>query len=187
MVIDGGKGQLSAALAALRDQGYGDRSAPFTVIALAKQRRPSAGPHPGRAGEGSSSEGSLGSNPGGNAQGSGEPDRVFLPRVKDPLRLRPNTAELFLLSRIRDEAHRFAIAYHRKLRRRRALGGALREVAGVGAQRARLLLRHFGSLKRIRAASVEELAAVPGMTRRVAEAVRRFFGGAAATNSKTQA
>jgi excinuclease ABC subunit C len=103
------------------------------------------------------------------------PDRVFLPRVKDPVVLRPNSAELHLLARLRDESHRFAITYHKLLRARRVLRSVLEDVPGVGPGRRRALLRHFGSLKRVRAASLDELAAAPGMSRRAAEAVHRYL------------
>ena len=103
------------------------------------------------------------------------PDRVFLRNVKDPIKLRPSSTELLLLARLRDEAHRVANAFHRQLRKRRALRSALEAVPGVGSKRKRLLLRHFGSVKKIKAASLDEIAAVPGMTRRSAEAVKRFL------------
>ena len=67
--------------------------------------------------------------------------------AKDPIKLRPNSAELFLLTRIRDEAHRFAITFHKKLRRRRTLRSALEDVPGVGQKRKRELLKFFGSLQ----------------------------------------
>src|SRR4029077_3344362 len=91
--------------------------------------------------------------------------------------LRPNSAEMFLLSRIRDEAHRFAVTFHKKLRRRRTLRSALEDVPGVGQKRKRELLKHFGSLKKVRAATVEELLQAPGMSRAAAEAVVRYFQG----------
>ncbi|HEY3357834.1 MAG TPA: helix-hairpin-helix domain-containing protein, partial [Polyangia bacterium] len=103
------------------------------------------------------------------------PDRVYLPRVKDPVALRPNSAELFLLARIRDESHRFAITYHKQLRGRRTLRSALEDVPGIGPGRRRALLRHFGSLRRVRAATLDELSAAPGMSRPAAEAVHRFL------------
>ena len=87
--------------------------------------------------------------------------------------LRQNTSELFLLQRIRDEAHRFAITYHRKLRDRRTLRSALDAVPGVGAGRRRALLRHFGSLKGVREAGLEELTEVPGVSRELAERIQR--------------
>jgi excinuclease ABC subunit C len=73
------------------------------------------------------------------------------------------------LQRIRDEAHRFAITYHRQLRRKAATGSALEDVPGIGPKRRQALLAEFGSLDGIRQADVEELAAVPGMTRSAAE------------------
>src|SRR5207248_3913836 len=105
-----------------------------------------------------------------DAEGTKQPDRVFLPNAKDPIKLRPNSAELFLLARVRDEAHRFAVTFHKKLRRRRTLRSALEDVPGVGGMRKKMLLSTLGSLKKIKSASVEELAAVPGMNLKAAEA-----------------
>ncbi len=99
------------------------------------------------------------------------PDRVFLPHAKDAIPIRPNTAEMFVLQHLRDEAHRFAITFHRQQRKRLTLRSALSDIPGIGDGRQRLLLRHFGSLKKIRESSLEDLAAVPGMTRKAAEAV----------------
>jgi excinuclease ABC subunit C len=107
------------------------------------------------------------------------PERVFLPGRKDPVVLRQNSAELFLLARLRDEAHRFAITFHRKLRRERNFQSVLEEIPGVGEGRKKALLRHFGSLKRVRDASAEELAQVEGFGPRQAQAVRDFFHGGA--------
>lgn len=150
LVVDGGKGQLNQALAALADVGIAITAEKgFDVIGLAKERDDTAG----------------------NAQ----PDRVFLRNRKDPIKLRPNTAELYLLSRIRDEAHRFANTFHQQQRKRSTLRSSLDDIPGIGAKRRRELLRHFGSLKAIRQASAEDLAAVAGMSRKAAEAVRRFF------------
>jgi excinuclease ABC subunit C len=78
---------------------------------------------------------------------------------------------MFVLQQLRDEAHRFAITFHRSQRRRLTLRSALAAIPGIGATRQRVLLRTFGSLKKIREASLEDLAAVPGMTRKAAEAV----------------
>src|SRR5262249_53063102 len=124
----------------------------FDVIALAKERT--------------------------DVAGSDHPDRVFLRNIKDPLQLRPNSTELFLLARIRDEAHRFANTFHQKLRKKRTLRSALEDVPGVGPKRQRELLKHFGSLKKIKAASLDEIAGAPGMNRATAEAVKKFFGEA---------
>ncbi len=99
------------------------------------------------------------------------PDRVFLAHAKDAILIRPNSAEMFVLQHLRDEAHRFAITFHRSQRKRLTLRSALAEIPGIGDTRQRLLLRHFGSVKKIREASREDLAAVPGVTRTAADAV----------------
>ena len=78
---------------------------------------------------------------------------------------------MFVLQALRDEAHRFAVSFHRGQRRRLTLRSALASIPGIGPSRQRQLLRHFGSIKRVREASVDELASVPGMTRPAAEAV----------------
>ncbi|NMB76844.1 MAG: excinuclease ABC subunit UvrC [Myxococcales bacterium] len=106
-------------------------------------------------------------------------ERVFLPGRKNPIRLRPESDELFLLSRIRDEAHRFAGAYHRALRRAATLKSGLEEIPGVGPTLRRRLLLRFGSLRRVRQAPAEELARVPGVTVQLAKRIARFLGGAA--------
>ena len=80
-----------------------------------------------------------------------------------------------LLRKLRDEAHRFALTYHRKLRDKRFSGSALEEIPGVGPRRKRLLLRTFGSLEGIRRATAEEIASVPTMTKRLAEQVRDYL------------
>jgi len=110
------------------------------------------------------------------------PERVFLPGRKDPVVLRQNSAELFLLTRLRDEAHRFAITFHRRLRRGRMLQSVLESIPGIGDGRRRALLRHFGSLKKVREASAEALAEVEGLGSRQAKVVFDFFhpAGAAA-------
>jgi excinuclease ABC subunit C len=79
------------------------------------------------------------------------------------------------LERLRDEAHRFAIIYHRKLRGRSQVASALTAIPGIGPQRRRLLLRHFGSVGRLKSASLDELMAVPGLSGKQAEAVCRHF------------
>jgi excinuclease ABC subunit C len=99
------------------------------------------------------------------------PDRVFLAHAKDAILIRPNSAEMFILQHLRDEAHRFAVTFHRSQRRRLTLRSALAEIPGIGETRQRLLLRHFGSVKKIREASLEDLTGVPGMTRASAVAV----------------
>ncbi len=150
-VIDGGKGQLNVALTVLKEFNLADR---IDAIGLAKQHV---------------------LNDGHQATVVKSDERVFLPNRKDPVVLPRNSAALFLLVRIRDEAHRFAITYNRDLRRRARLRSVLDDVEGIGPVRRRALLRHFGSLKRIREASVAELAAVKGMNQELAAEVRRHL------------
>jgi excinuclease ABC subunit C len=103
-------------------------------------------------------------------------EEVWLPGEADPVIL-PRTSEgLYLLQRIRDEAHRFAISYHRQKRSTRMTSSALDDVAGLGRARRTALLKHFGSLRRIRAASVEELTEVPGVGPSTARAVLTALG-----------
>ena len=82
---------------------------------------------------------------------------------------------LYLIQRIRDEAHRFAITYHRKLRGKRNMVSVLDHIVGIGPKRRQALWAHFGTLAKIKAAGVEELASAPGMNRPAAEAVHNFF------------
>ena len=99
-------------------------------------------------------------------------EEVWLPGEPDPLIL-PRTSEaLYLLQRVRDEAHRFAITYHRQKRSTGMLVSLLDDVPGLGESRRKALMKQFGSLKRLRAASIEELMTVPGIGRRTAEAVQ---------------
>ncbi|HYG57376.1 MAG TPA: excinuclease ABC subunit UvrC [Symbiobacteriaceae bacterium] len=93
------------------------------------------------------------------------------------IRLPRGSQALFLLQRVRDEAHRFAITYHRKLHRKAAAHSRLDDVPGIGPKRKKELLKAFGSVKKIREATVEELAALPGMSRDVAERVLEHLGG----------
>jgi excinuclease ABC subunit C len=99
-------------------------------------------------------------------------EEVWLPGESDPVIL-PRTSEaLYLLQRVRDEAHRFAITYHRQKRSTSMLVSMLDDVPGLGESRRKALMKQFGSLKRLRAATVDELMAVPGIGRRTAEAVQ---------------
>ncbi|HJW49347.1 MAG TPA: excinuclease ABC subunit UvrC, partial [Candidatus Limnocylindria bacterium] len=121
VILDGGKGQLSAGLSALADAGR----LQIPIAALAKER-----------------------------------EELFVPNRPDPIVL-PRTAQgLYLVQRIRDEAHRFAVTYHQKVRSRRAVRSILDDIAGVGPARKRALLRKFGSVRAMQEAPVEELAAV---------------------------
>jgi excinuclease ABC subunit C len=98
-------------------------------------------------------------------------ERVFVPGQSNPLILRRNSNALFLLQRVRDEAHRFAITYHKKLRSKQTLYSALDRIPGVGGVRKRALLRAFGSIKRIGEASVAELLKVANMNERLAQEI----------------
>lgn len=100
---------------------------------------------------------------------------VFLPGQKEPLAFPRNSSSLKLLQQVRDEAHRFALAYHRSLRDRGTVNSLLEEIPGIGEKRQKILLTCFGSLERIKKASREELLAVPGLDRRTAEAVYQYF------------
>ncbi|SDH19646.1 Excinuclease ABC subunit C [Lentzea fradiae] len=104
----------------------------------------------------------------------GEPDPVILPRTSDAL---------YLLQRVRDEAHRFAIAYHRQKRSKRMTASELDGVPGLGETRKAALLKHFGSVKKLRQATVDEISGVPGVGRRTAEAVVASLATPAATSS----
>ncbi|MEU6081838.1 excinuclease ABC subunit UvrC [Streptomyces sp. NPDC047108] len=106
-------------------------------------------------------------------------EEVWLPGQDDPVVL-PRTSEgLYLLQRIRDEAHRFAIAYQRGKRGKRMKAGPLDSVPGLGESRRQALLKHFGSLKRLRAATVEEICEVPGVGRKTALTIVAALAGAA--------
>jgi excinuclease ABC subunit C len=98
-------------------------------------------------------------------------EEVYRPDRPDPVILPRSSEALYLIQRIRDEAHRFAITYHRSLRGREMTASAFDEVAGIGPARRKALLERFGSLKKVRAASVEEIAAVEGFSTRLAQRV----------------
>lgn len=102
-------------------------------------------------------------------------EHIFREGCSDPLVLPRHSQALYLIQRIRDEAHRFAITYHRKLRAKRNLVSVLDHVAGIGAKRRKALWEAFGSLNKMKEASVESLAAVPGMNFPAAQAVYDFF------------
>ncbi len=98
---------------------------------------------------------------------------LYLPGQKEPLRLSRRSEALKLLQRVRDEAHRYSVVSHRQRRRRESLHSQLEDIPGIGPRRKRALLRHFGSVEAIRQASVDDLARVPGMTRKVAEVLKK--------------
>jgi excinuclease ABC subunit C len=100
-------------------------------------------------------------------------EEIWLPGERTPVRLPPDSPALHLLQRIRDEAHRFALSYHRLLRRKGALYSWLDEIPGVGSKRKKALLNHFGNRERLRAASLAELQAVPGISAALARIIFR--------------
>jgi excinuclease ABC subunit C len=151
ILIDGGKGQLSVLSAVLAEVGLEER---IDAAGIAKSR--------------------VLANVRGKAVERSE-ERFFLPGRKNPVLLRQGSPALFMLERLRDEAHRFAITHHRKLRGKQALQSSLEEIPGVGPARRRALLKHFGSLKKIREASLEELNAAPGVPGSLARDVWSFY------------
>ncbi|MXW30668.1 MAG: hypothetical protein F4Z88_08110 [Chloroflexi bacterium] len=102
---------------------------------------------------------------------------MFLPHVPEPVLLPRRSQGLYLVQRVRDEAHRFAITYHRQRRSRAATRSRLDDAPGIGPKRRRELIRRFGSAAGVRAASVEELAGIKGMSRASAEQLKAFLGG----------
>jgi excinuclease ABC subunit C len=101
-----------------------------------------------------------------------ENEEIFIPESANPIILLRNSQALYLLQRIRDEAHRFAISYHTNIRKKAALSSRLDDIPGIGPKRKRVLLRTFGSLKGIKTASINDIASVPGMNRMLAEQVK---------------
>ncbi|MHB9038267.1 MAG: helix-hairpin-helix domain-containing protein, partial [Armatimonadota bacterium] len=102
-------------------------------------------------------------------------EEVYKPGRPDPILLPRNSKALHLIQRIRDEAHRFAVTYHRSLRDKSMRASVLSKIYGIGPNRRRALLRTFGSVEKIKNASLDELAVVPGMGRAAAEAVHNYF------------
>jgi excinuclease ABC subunit C len=144
-VVDGGRGQLGVALAAAQDLGLHDLS----IVGLAKEKE--------------------------NVAGEKLVDRVYLPGQKNPIPLRPNSPELFLLARARDEAHRFSNKGRTKMGKRRRFESELDSIEGIGPKTRTSLLKTLGSLPAIKAASDEEILAVPGVTKRHLQALREAF------------
>ena len=104
-----------------------------------------------------------------------EYEHIFRENISEPLILPRHSEALRMVQHIRDEAHRFAIGYHRKLRAKRNMVSVLDHVRGIGAKRRQALWKHFGTIEKMRQASVEELAAAPGMNLPSAQAVHQFF------------
>jgi excinuclease ABC subunit C len=104
-----------------------------------------------------------------------ENEEVFVPGRSEPLNIPRTSAALHLLQRIRDEAHRFALGYHRKLRYRESIASALDSIPGIGPKRKKALLKKFGSVRGIREASIDEMSQVPGITDKLAEKVKEYL------------
>jgi excinuclease ABC subunit C len=136
-VIDGGKGQLAAAVSALGELGLSD----VAVVALAKRE-----------------------------------EEVFMPGRSRPIRLDRRDRALHVLQRIRDEAHRFAVRYNRKLRSKRTIRSDLADIPGIGPQRQTTLLRRFGSVRAVKQATKEEIARIPGFSEALASRILTYLG-----------
>lgn len=136
VLIDGGKGQLSSALEAMKETGADS----IPTAGLAKEN-----------------------------------EELFVPWQSEPIRLPASSPGLQMLQRLRDEAHRFAIGYHRQVRSKDSFGSLLDSVPGIGPRRKRELLRKFGSVQRIREASAEELASVKGMTKASSRKIKEYL------------
>lgn len=100
---------------------------------------------------------------------------IFVEGISEPVELPRGSQSLYLMQRIRDEAHRFAITYHRKLRRKRNLQSELDNIPGIGAKRRADLLKKFGTIQKIKASTIDELLEIPSMNRAAAESLQRFF------------
>ena len=129
VIIDGGKGHLSAAREVMLHLGLEQ----IPLCSLAKEN-----------------------------------EEIFVPHATEPIMLPRDSQALYLMQRIRDEAHRFAISFHRNLRSKSSLKSPIDMVTGIGPKRKRMLMRRFGSLQGIKEASVDDIAAVPGLTRSLA-------------------
>ena len=136
IIIDGGKGQLSAAMEVMQELHLD-----IPTVGLAKEN-----------------------------------EEIFTPGSPEPIMLPRSSQGLYMVQRIRDEAHRFGITYHRKLRSDRTFKSVLDEIPGIGPKRKQALMKHFGSVRAMSVASVEDLAALDGMTRDAAEKVKEYIG-----------
>jgi len=154
-VVDGGRGQLGVALAAAHDLGLHD----LPICGLAKEKE--------------------------NVLGDKLVDRVYLPGQKNPIPLRPNSPELFLLARARDEAHRFSNRGRKKVGKKRRLGSELDQVPGIGPKTRVALLKTLGSLAAVRSATDEVILGVPGVSKKHLSALRAWFARDVVTEPTT--
>jgi excinuclease ABC subunit C len=141
ILIDGGRGQLNAALEVRQELKLDS----IPVVSLAKEN-----------------------------------EEVFIPGDPQPVRIAKDSPALHILQRARDEAHRFAVSYHRKLRRKEAITSALDSIPGIGPKRKRALLKKFGSVEAVKGASLEELSQTEGMTSALATRVKEYLGNSPA-------
>ncbi len=148
IVVDGGRGHLGVAVSLLKDLDIRG----VDVIGFAKEARRKDPSAPDK-----------------------NEDRVYLPRRKDPLYLTRRPAAFFLLQRVRDEAHRFAVSYHRRLKEKSDLHSLLDEIPGIGPSRKKALLSHFGGIAAICTASPEALEQAPGIGKARAAEISAFF------------
>lgn len=155
MLVDGGKGQLGVALAACKDLGIEVNKDKFYVAGIAKSR--------------------IKEPTGASEDVEHTFERLFIPGVKDPLNLLPHTAERYLVERIRDEAHRFAITFHRNKRAKRTLRSQISQIPGVGEKRGQMLLKHFGSIQNLVQASLDDLMKVKGVSKDLAERIHEHL------------
>ena len=102
-------------------------------------------------------------------------EEIYVPNTKRPIIIPKNNKALHLLQQVRDESHRFAITYHRKLRSKNIQASSLDDIAGVGKKRKVALLKEFGTLENIKNASIEDLAKIKGMNKKTAENVYNYY------------
>jgi excinuclease ABC subunit C len=147
IIVDGGKGHLNVLLKALHDKGISN----IDAIAMAKGKNAY------------------------NKTASIEKEKIFLPNRKNPVMFSKKDKAFFLLVRVRDEAHRFAVSYHRTLKKKKDFSTPLENISGIGKKTVNAVLKHFGSMKKASIASIEEFADVPLITKRRAEIIYKFF------------
>ncbi|MCE2983106.1 MAG: excinuclease ABC subunit UvrC [Parachlamydia sp.] len=147
VIVDGGKGQLNMALRVFDELNI----IGVDVIGLAKEQ--------GRHDKGMTLE------------------QVFLPNRKDPIIFKVNSPVLFLLQKIRDEAHRVAISFHRKRRSKKTVGSVIDDIPGIGPAKRKALLTYFGSIKKLQIATEEEIRVVRGISAKNVAAIQAFFQG----------
>jgi excinuclease ABC subunit C len=154
IVIDGGPGQLGRVQKVFDEFNI----VGIDLVSLAKSRDRSA--------------------PAWDREGTGEgqkPERVYVPGRTEPIVLDARSPALFLLMRVRDEAHRFAITFHRQLKKRQGVGSSLDSSPGLGPKKKRALIRKFGSPRGVKLASIEELMQAEGINEKLARAIFEAF------------